>query len=127
MIQISYDANGSYLGAPFAFTVELYGLEEGGPLTRSGHWRLRSAEGLGTLAARLKSEGYWTYRLTEAGGSIYLHGAAGPNKYRAALDDVPRDYLHGPFCSSSSGPGYINLSSNALAEFQWAVNGPGCA
>jgi len=127
MLQISYDVSGSYLNAPFSFAVEVNGTESSRSLVRTGYWTLKNAEGLGRLGKILKSEGYWTYESSAVGGSIYFHGPAGPKNYRMVFDDVPRDYLHGPFCSSATGPGYIKVSPDSMPGFDWSVNGPGCA
>jgi hypothetical protein len=126
--EVLYSVSGSWASSNFSFTLRLFAADVKDRLARSGSWAIVDDTGLDTIVGRLKRSGSWTFQKTGNEGALYFHRpGGGPSTYRMVFDDVPSDYQHGPFCSSSVGPGNIAVTPNSMAMLDWEVDGPGCA
>jgi hypothetical protein len=125
MARVTYKIFGTRLGAQFSFDLAIDS-EGAGSLLR-GRWRISKAKGLGTLEAALTPGGKWQYRKFPAqGGYLFLNAQGRSLPFDIALDKVPDDYFHGPFCSVDSGTGTLSASVEEDIKIEWEVAGPGC-
>ena len=94
-----------------------------------GRWQITNSSGLGLWGALLGPPGEWSYRTGPAGrlGFIFFM-LAGTNKlpFVIALDEVPDDYLRGPFCRVATGKGTLSPSVAEDVPIVWRLAGPGC-
>jgi hypothetical protein len=127
MAGVAYKITGTRFGASFAF--DLFIEDDGRSLLgRAGQWRISGATGLGTLGPFLAPGGTWDFKTFPPGrGFLFLHvDGRERSPFDIALDDVPYDYVHGPFCSVEGGKGTLSPSVQENIAIEWKVTGPGC-
>jgi len=126
MAEVVYSISGTRFGTAFSFDLILE-TADGLVLGRKGKWRISKASRLDTLAPLLTPGGTWRFRKYNAGGFIFLNAEGRERSpFDIALDNVPDDYVHGPFCSIETGKGTVSASVKEDISIQWRVAGPGC-
>jgi hypothetical protein len=121
MATIAYGVKG--VNEDFEFTLRVFEGES------DQQWEIERPRGLKGRELLLSPVGRWEYRMFERRGFLFffLNGPRSGAPFVIALNDVPRDYLRGPFCTAASGKGSLSPSVN---EFDipviWSVVGPGC-
>jgi hypothetical protein len=128
MARVTYKISGARLGAQFSFDLAIEGESRASLLAARGRWRMSRAKGLGPLEPVLAPGGTWRYRRdsAEEPGYLFLKAEGRGLPFDIALNDVPDDYVHGPFCSVDSGPGTLAASVQEDIKIEWQVAGPGC-
>jgi hypothetical protein len=128
MARVIYKISGARLGAPFSFDLAIEGESHASLLATRGRWRMSRAKGLGPLEPVLAPGGTWRYRrdAAEELGYLFLKAERRGLPFDIALNEVPDDYVHGPFCSVDSGTGTLAASVQEDIKIEWQVAGPGC-
>jgi hypothetical protein len=128
MAGVTYKIYGARLGAQFSFDLAIESDSTARLLATSGRWRISRAKGLGPLEPALAPGGTWQHRRASAEepGFLFLKARGRALPFDIALNDVPDDYVHGPFCSTNSGTGTLAASVQEDIKIEWEVAGPGC-
>jgi hypothetical protein len=98
--------------------------------TSANRWRLRDIGPLVPLAISKMTGGEWDYWRPNPpqrgnSGTISLYDGA-TQMLDFYLDNVPKDYVHGVFCSITSGPAGYKQGTDDVYDLVWTVFGPGC-
>jgi hypothetical protein len=131
MEKVIYRIKGSRFGAQFEFSIMLEG--QGGTnrnptfLGRKGKWSGYSSKALGPQISDIVTPGgEWDFRKPVGGAGFIFLTTSGRGSADIALDKVPDDFMHGPFCSSATGKGTLWPSPQESIPIEWTVQGPGC-
>ena len=126
MGKVVYEVSGR--GKIFGFSLEIID-DFAFSMGRRGRWQITKSSRFGQWESQLQPPGAWEYRQSDRGrlGFIFCQ-LAGQVKlpFVIALDEVPDDYLHGPFCSVATGIGTLSPSVSEDIPIVWRVTGPGC-
>jgi hypothetical protein len=93
-------------------------------------WEIGSARGMKGKELFLSPPGRWEYRMDQGRRGFlffFLDGPRSQDPFVIALDEVPNDYLRGPFCAVAAGKGTFSPPANEDdIPIMWSVEGPGC-
>ncbi|GAA5171789.1 hypothetical protein [Viridibacterium curvum] len=109
----------------FSFTI----IMGGDALFRDGSWDITDTSNLKALGPLLVP-GPWRFAPGKGGapGALWFKpGNRKPHPGVMMFRDVPGDFVHGDFCSTTSGEGVI-FPDNTTKEIpiEWTIDGPGC-